>query len=353
MDITKDFFGTTPDGQDVHVYTLTNKNGMKARVLDYGGMITQLWAPDRKGKFQDIILGYDNMAGVLTDKYYFGVVVGRYANRIAGGVFSLDTKQYKLARNDGNNHLHGGIKGFDKVVYQAETIARETVPSLKLTYLSKDGEEGYPGNLDVSVYYTLVETNELSIEYTANTDRRTVVNLTNHMYFNLTADFETDILQHELQINADRFTPVDATLIPTGQLLPVEGTPLDFIKLTPIGARINQGYEQLQFSRGYDHNFVLNKKPATLSLAAKVYEPASGRILEVMTTEPGIQFYSGNFLDGARAGKGGKIAKYRSGLCLEPQHFPDSPNKPDFPSTVLDPGNIYNYKTVYKFSARK
>jgi len=352
MNISKDLFGKIPDGQEVHIYTLSNRKGMKAKILNYGGMITQLWAPDRNGKYQDIVLGYDNMDGVLADRYYFGVVVGRYANRIAGGAFNLDGKQYKLARNDGDNHLHGGIKGFDKVVYKAEIVQREASPSLKLTYLSRDGEEGYPGNLSVSVYYTLAETNELSIEYAGTTDKQTVINLTNHMYFNLTADFEKDILKHELQINADKFTPIDAALIPTGELLSVKRTPLDFTKLTPIGSRIDEDYEQLKYARGYDHNFVLNKAD-TLSPAAKVYEPTSGRFLEVLTTKPGIQFYSGNFLDGKGKSKGSKIVKYRSGLCLEPQHFPDSPNKPDFPSTVLHPGRIYNSKTVYKFSTRK
>jgi aldose 1-epimerase len=351
MNISKDLFGKTPDGEEVNIFTIKNKNGMKASILNYGGMITQLWAPDRRGEFQDIILGYDNMGGVLADRYYFGVVVGRYANRISGGAFTLDGKKYQLARNDSDNHLHGGLRGFDKVVYQAEIIQRESNPSLKLTYLSKDGEEGYPGNLNVSVYYTLAETNELSIEYTANTDRQTVINLSNHMYFNLTADYEKNILHHEIRINADRFTPVDAALIPTGQLLPVKGTPLDFTKPTPIGARIDEDYEQLKYARGYDHNFVLNKTD-NLGPAAKVYESTSGCILEILTTEPGIQFYSGNFLDGTGTGKSGKIVKYRSGLCLEPQHFPDSPNKPDFPSTVLKPGNIYNSKTVYRFSTR-
>ena len=349
MNISKNLFGKTPDGQEVNIFALINKNGMKAMVLNYGGMITQLWTPDRNGKYQDIILGYDNISGVLADKYYFGVVVGRYANRIAGGTFTLDDKLYRLARNDGDNHLHGGIKGFDKVVYKAEIIAGKTGPSLKLTYLSKDGEEGYPGNLNVSVYYTMAETNELSIEYIATTDKRTVINLTNHMYFNLTADYERDILQHELQINADRFTPIDITSIPTGELLPVKGTPLDFTKPSPIGVRIDKDYKQLKYARGYDHNFVLNKTDI-FSPAAKVYEPTSGRILEVLTTEPGIQFYNGNFLDGTGTVKNGKIVKYRSGLCLEPQHFPDSPNKPDFPSTVLDPGQTYYSKTEYKFS---
>ncbi len=350
MKITKDFFGKTPDGQDTYVYTLSNRSGMKAGVLNYGGMITQLWTPDRSGRLQDVILGYSDMIGVLTDRYYLGAIIGRYANRIAKGIFTLGGKRYMIARNDGNNHLHGGVKGFDKVVYQAEIIEKEAILTLKLTYLSKDGEEGYPGNLDVSIYYSLSEADELSIEYMATTDKPTVINLTNHMYFNLSADYEMDILQHKLQINAEEFTPIDETLIPTGQLLPLKGTLLDFTALTPIGARINQDYEQLKLAGGYDHNFVLNKNQAVPGLAAKVYEPTSGRVLEVMTTEPGIQFYSGNFLDGAMVGKGGKLLKYRCGLCLEPQHFPDSPNKPDFPSTVLEPGETYYSKTVYRFT---
>jgi aldose 1-epimerase len=280
-----------------------------------------------------------------------GVIVGRYANRIAGGKFSLDGKQYRLAQNNGGNHLHGGVRGFDKVVYKAEPVKRETGLSLKLTYLSRDGEEGYPGNLNITVYYTLAETSEFSIEYTATTDERTVINLTNHMYFNLTGDCETDILQHELMINADRFTPINVRLIPTGELLPTKATPLDFRNPTTISVRINADHAQLRFAGGYDHNFVLDKSTA-FDLAARVYEPTSGRILEVVTTEPGIQFYSGNFLDGTGVGKSGKTIRYRCGLCLEPQHFPDSPHQPDFPSTVLDPGKAFYSRTIYRFTAK-
>jgi aldose 1-epimerase len=352
MEIKKDFFGKTGDGQNVDAYTLTNKNGMKAVCLDYGGIITQLWVPDRNGTLQDVILGYDSMEGILADTAcYFGTLVGRYANRIARGEFSLDGKTYKLARNRDGNHLHGGEKGFDRVIFDVNIVKKGAVSSLKLTYLSRDGEEGYPGNLKVTVYYTLSETNEFSIEYEATTDKRTIVNLTNHMYFNLTGDCEKDILQHELMINADRYTPTDSGLIPTGELLPVKGTPLDFTGMISIGARINDNHRMLKFARGYDLNYVLNKKDTELGLAAKLYEPAGGRTMELITTEPGIQFYCGNSLDGTLLGKGGKALKCRSGLCLEPQHYPDSPNKPDFPSTILDPGKKYHSKTIYKFSS--
>jgi aldose 1-epimerase len=352
MGIKKDFFGKTENGQNVDTYTLTNKNGMKVIFLNYGGIITQLWAPDRNGNLQDVVLGYDSMEGILRDTAcYFGTLVGRYTNRIARGEFSLDGKIYKLARNRDGNHLHGGEKGFDRVIFDVKPVKKGTAAALKLTYLSKDGEEGYPGNLNVTVYYALTDTNEFSIEYEATTDKRTIVNLTNHMYFNLTGDCEKDILQHELMINADRYTPTDSGLIPTGELLPVKGTPLDFTGIISIGARINDNHPQLKFARGYDLNYVLNKKGAEIELAAKVYEPVSGRTMEILTTEPGVQFYCGNSLDGTMIGKGGKAMKSRSGLCLETQHYPDSPNKPNFPSTTLDPGKKYHSKTIYKFSS--
>jgi aldose 1-epimerase len=289
------------------------------------------------------------LRGVLADKYYMGAVVGRYANRIANGEFTIKDKKYKLAKNDGKNHLHGGIKGFDKVIYSDELTDEGPGHSLKLSYSSKDAEEGYPGNLKFTVSYSLTDKNELSIEYSATTDKPTVINVTNHMYFNLTGDFDREILSHELAINADEFTPINAGLIPTGKLLPVKGTPLDFKIPTVIGDRINEDFEQLKFASGYDHNYVLTKK-TQFDIAAEVYEPESGRILEIFTTEPGVQFYSGNFLDGALAGKGGKPIKYRSGFCLEPQHFPDSPNQPGFPSTELKPGDEFHSMTVYKFT---
>jgi aldose 1-epimerase len=323
---------------------------MQVKVLNYGGRISQLWVPDRHRKSQDVILGYDNVKGVLADTYYLGVIVGRYANRIAEGKFTLDGKTYQLAQNSSGQHLHGGIKGFDKVIYRAESATSNRGHSLRLRYLSRDGEEGYPGNLDVTIEYTLAETNELAVDYTASSDKRTVVNLTNHMYYNLTADLESDVMQHELLINAEKFTPVNRDLIPTGELASLEGTPLDFQQQTAIGTRIGQDFAQLDLARGYDHNYVLVGKTSTLKPAARVYEPGSGRILEILTTEPGIQFYSGNFLDGTVRGKGGKLIKYRGGLCLEPQHFPDSPNQPGFPTTVLDAGQIYHSQTVYRFS---
>jgi aldose 1-epimerase len=350
MEIKKNSFGKTENGQNVDAYTLTNKNGMKAICLNYGGIITQLWAPDKNGKIQDIILGYESMDGILADTTcYLGTLVGRYANRIGRGEFSLDGKTYKLARNNNGNHLHGGDKGFNRVIFDVKVVKKGAGSSLKLSYLSRDGEEGYPGNLDVTIYYTLAETNEFSIDYEATTDKRTIVNLTNHMYFNLTGDCEKDILKHELMLNADRYTPTDSGLIPTGELLPVKGTPLDFTGMISIGARINDNQRMLKLAGGYDLNYVLNKKDAGLETAAKLYEPTSGRIMELLTMEPGIQFYCGNFLDGTKLGKGGKAIKYRCGLCLEPQHFPDSPNKPDFPSTVLEPGKKYQSRTVYRF----
>jgi aldose 1-epimerase len=354
MNIQKALFGKTAGGRQVDVYTITNKNGMQLKVLNYGGIILELWAPDRNGRYQDVIVGYADMAGILADSYYMGAIVGRYGNRIARGQFSLDGHVYRLARNNGLNHLHGGQKGFDKVLYTAEEVKKDAAAVLKLSYLSRDGEEGYPGNLQVNISYTLTENNEFSIDYSATTDRRTVINLTNHAYFNLTADFARDILQHQLQVYADKFTPTDSGSIPTGDLLPVENTPLDFTRLTTIGDRINADFEQLKFARGYDQNFVLNKKSAgALALAAKVYEPTSGRCLEISTTEPAVQFYSGNFLDGTKKGKGGKTIQWRGGLCLEPQHFPDSPNQPKFPATVLDPGKLYQSKSVYKFTVEK
>lgn len=352
MEIKKESFGKTTDGQDVDVFTLANKNGMSVKILNYGGMVTQMLVPDKTGKIADVVLGYADMKGVLSDKSYFGVLVGRYANRIGKGKFSIDGHEYSLAQNNNGNHLHGGIKGFDKVIWKAEPIKKSKSVSLKLSYLSKDGEEGYPGNLSVTVIYTLTESNELQMEYTATTDKKTVINLTNHAYFSLAGAGDGDILKHEVIINADRFTPVDANLITTGELTNVKGTPMDFTKPTAIGAHINDNYEQLKLGIGYDHNWVLNKKGNELSLAAKVFEPTTGRVLEVLTTEPGIQFYTGNFLDGSAIGKDGKVYKHRYGFCLEAQHFPDSPNKLKFPSVILEPGKIYHTKTIYRFSNR-
>ncbi|MHC4624421.1 MAG: aldose epimerase family protein [Planctomycetota bacterium] len=352
MDVKKEVFGKTPDGQEVELHTLTNSNGAKARIMTYGAIVVSLEAPDRNGKLGDIVLGFDTLEDYLKDHPYFGCVVGRYGNRIGRGRFTLNGVEYKLATNNGENHLHGGIKGFDKVVWNAEPVRLNDAVGVKLTYLSKDGEEGYPGNLSCSVIYTLTNNDELKISYVATTDKPTPVNLTHHSYFNLAGEGAGDILGHDLMLNADRFTPVDAGLIPTGALVSVRGTPMDFMKPMAIGARINQDDEQLKFGLGYDHNFVLNKTDDSLTLAATVYEPTTGRVMEIHTTEPGIQFYSGNFLDGSNVGKGGKVYKHRYGFCLETQHFPDSPNKPQFPSVILKPGQRYAHVTVHKFYAR-
>ena len=348
--VQKQAFGKTADQQSVDIYTLTNAHGMEAKITNYGGVVVSLKAPDRNGKMDDVVLGYDNLDGYLNDKRYFGGIIGRYGNRIAKGKFSLNGQTYTLATNNGENHLHGGIKGFDKQIWQASEVNDPKGASLKLTYLSKDGEEGYPGNLSVTVVYTLTNDNELKIDYSATTDKDTVVNLTNHSYFNLAG--KGTILNHEVMLNADKFTPTDKGAIPTGELRPVKGTPMDFTQPTAIGARIEQQDEQLIFGKGYDHNWVLNSGGGTLALAARVTEASSGRVMEVWTTEPGIQFYTGNFLDGTITGKDGQAYVQRSGFCLETQHFPDSPNKPSFPSTVLKLGQKYATTTVYKFSAK-
>jgi aldose 1-epimerase len=349
----KQTFGKTEDGQQVDLYTLSNKNGVEVAITNYGGTVVLWKVPDRNGHIADVVLGYDNVKDYENGKAYFGATVGRYANRIAHGKFTLNGSTYTLAKNDGENHLHGGIKGFSKRVWTAKDVSGSNGQALELTYLSKDGEEGYPGNLSVTVVFTLTEKNELKIEYSATTDKDTVLNLTNHSYFNLAGQGSGDILSHQLTLNADRFTPVDATLIPTGELRKVKGTPFDFTQTTAIGARINQDDEQLKRGKGYDHNWVLNKtKLGVLTLAAELYEPKSGRLLEVRTTEPGVQFYTGNFLDGSAHGKEGKVYNYRTGMCLETQHFPDSPNHPDFPSTVLKPGQRFHSTTIYKFSTK-
>jgi aldose 1-epimerase len=343
--VTQSEFGTTPEGVNVDLYTLTNKNGLRARITNYGGILVSLEVPDRDGNLGDITLGYDKLDGYIANNPYFGALIGRYGNRIAKGSFTLDGVAYQLAKNNGENHLHGGLRGFDKVVWQAEPVETADAVGVKLTYLSPDGEEGYPGNLSCEVTYLLTNENELKISYTATTDKPTPINLTHHSYFNLTCG-KRDILGHELTLNADRYTPVDAGLIPTGEIAPVAGTPMDFTKPKTIGAEIDQ------VPGGYDHNYVLNKADSEISLAASVYEPDSGRVMEIYTTEPGIQFYSGNFLDGTITGKGGVVYAKHYGFCLETQHFPDSPNKPDFPSTILRPGETYRHETVHKFSAK-
>jgi aldose 1-epimerase len=350
----KSSFGKTPDGKQVDLYKLTNKNGMEVAISTYGGAVVSLKVPDRNGKLGDIVLGYDSLEGYENDKAYLGAIVGRYANRIAHAQFTLDGQTYTLAKNNGENSLHGGIKGFNKAVWKAKEVPAKNGQALELTYLSKDGEEGFPGNLQVDVVYTLADSNELKIEYSATTDKKTVVNLTNHSYFNLAGPGSGDILGHILMIEADKFTPVDSNLIPTGELCDVTGTPFDFRKPTPIGARIDSSDEQIKLGGGYDHNFVLRRKADDpISLAARVVEPTTGRVLEVSTTEPGVQLYTGNFLDGSAHGKGGISYTKRSAFCLETQHFPDSPNHPKFPSVVLDPGGRYRTTTVYEFTIEK
>ncbi len=343
-------WGTLPDGRQVHLYTLRNRNGVEARISDYGGIVTSLKVPDRAGQMGDVVLGYDDLAGYLKESPYFGCLVGRYGNRIARGRFTLDGVTYTLATNNYPNHLHGGLRGFDKRLWTAATEVRSAGPVLELSYVSADGEEGYPGTLRVKAVYTLTADNALRLDYTARTDKATVVNLTQHSYFNLAG--RGDILGHEVQIHADRYTPVDSTLIPTGELRAVEGTPFDFRAPTAIGARVNAGDEQLRFGGGYDHNWVIADKPGEVRLQAVVHEPVTGRVLEVLSDQPGLQFYGGNFLDGTITGKGGWTYQHRNGFCMEPQHFPDSPNKPEFPSVVLRPGQTYRNTILYRFSAR-
>ena len=351
--ISKESFGKTADGESVDLFTLTNRNGMEAKITNYGGIVTTLTAPDRNNKYADVVLGFNDLDSYLKGHPYFGALVGRYGNRIAKGRFTLNGVEYKLAVNNGENHLHGGIKGFDKVVWTARSMRTKLGPALSLTYVSKDMEEGYPGNLTVKVVYTLTNNNELRIDYSASTDKDTVTNLTHHSYFNLAGEGTGDILNHQLLLKASRFTPTDAGSIPTGELRNVQGTPFDFLKSTSIGARINQDEEQLKFGGGYDHNWVVNGRAGTLRQAASVYESTSGRVMDVWTTEPGIQFYTGNFLDGTLTGKSGKAYARRNGFCLETQHYPDSPNKPKFPTTTLRKGATYRSTTIYRFSARK
>lgn len=349
--ITKTAFGKLPDGQDVSLYTLKNKSGMELHVTNYGGIVTSLKVADKDGVFEDIVLGYDSLSGYLKSSPYFGAIVGRYGNRIANGKFKLDGKEYTLAKNNNGQHLHGGLKGFDKVVWNAEEVSVDEGIALKLTYLSKDMEEGYPGNLSVEVLYTLTNNNEWKIAYKATTDKKTVINLTQHAYFNLTGNAKRDILEHQLTLYADKFVPVNKVLIPTGELKDVTGTPFDFRNATAIGARINDKDAQLIVGGGYDHCFVLSSTD-TLKLAASVKELTTGRYMEVYTTEPAVQFYCGNFLDGSIVGRAKVAYKQRYGLCLETEHYPDSPNQPSFPSVVLNPGETYTTQTVYSFGIK-
>lgn len=346
--ISKQTFSSTPDGEPVDLYNLRNSRGVEASIMTYGGIITSLKTPDKSGQLGDIVLGYDNLNGYVKNNPYFGALIGRYGNRIAKGHFTLAGQTYTLATNNGPNALHGGLKGFDKVVWKVvKADVGPDGPQLQLSYLSKDGEEGYPGNLQVNATYTLTDDNELRLEFSATADKNTICNLTAHSYFNLAG--RGTILDHVLMIPADRFTPVDSTLIPTGVLQPVAGTPFDFRTPAAIGARVNQGNEQLKFAGGYDHNWVINKPLSQFGLMGRVSEPTSGRVLEVWSDQPGVQFYSGNFLDGTVTGKGGWTYQFRDGLCLEPQHYPDSPNQPEFPSVELKPGRTYHNTIVYKF----
>ncbi|XEC97657.1 aldose epimerase family protein [Paenibacillus tarimensis] len=331
---------------------MTNRNGMEAAIMTYGGIMVKLKVPDRHGNMEDVILGYPTLDDYLKtgNKHYFGAIIGRYANRIAGGRFTLDGKTYQLSVNDDGNTLHGGIRGFDKRVWEAEEIRRDQETGLALSYVSKDGEEGFPGNLAVKVVYTLTDDNELRVDYSAAADQKTVVNLSQHNYYNLAGAGNGDILNHIVTINADRYTPVKPDLIPTGEVQPVHGTPLDFRQPTPVGARIHSGHRQMQYAQGYDINYVLDLSGQSLAFAARVEEPKSGRVMEVYTTQPAVQFYTGNHLDGSDIGKGGKPYRQYYGLALETQHYPDSPNHPHFPSTELVPGQTYRETAVYKFS---
>ena len=343
-------FGKTMEGQQVSLFTLQNASGMRATLTDYGATVTSLYAPDRNGDFDDVVLGFPTLEGYLSEHPFFGGTIGRYGNRIAKGRFKLDEVPYQLAANNGEHHLHGGVKGFHRVLWRAELVRKDGAAGVKFSYLSPDGEEGYPGNLSSTVTYWLTSENELIIRYHATTDKPTPVNLTHHSYFNLAGQGRGDVLAHQLEIFADYFTPVDAGLITTGELRPVTGTPMDFRQPHAMGARINSDDEQLRYGRGYDHNWVLNRRDRALILAARVYEPASGRQMEVWTSEPGLQFYSGNFLDGTSNGKEGRGYHCRHGFCLETQHFPDSPNQPQFPNTILRPGDTYASETIYRFA---
>jgi aldose 1-epimerase len=347
--MTVSVFGKLPDNRDVLQYTLVNRAGMSAQVINYGATITSLRVPDRTGKMDDVVLGYDTLQGYMDGTAYFGAIVGRYGNRIGKGQFSLDGKQYKLTINDGENHLHGGKIGFNRVLWQAKPLSPSAI---ELQYVSKDGEEGYPGTVTLKVTYSLTDNNELRIRYEGTTDKPTILNPTQHSYFNLSGSFTNTILDHVLMIEADRFTPIDKGLITTGKLAEVANTPLDFRTPITIGVRINDAYEQLAFGKGYDHNWVLRGKVGQLRKAVELYEPKSGRLMTMQTDQPGVQFYSGNFLNGTPRGKNGVAYQSRTGLCLEAQAYPDTPNKPQFPSVTLRPGQVYHQTTIYQFSTK-
>jgi aldose 1-epimerase len=350
--MTKTVFGKLPDGREVFQYTFANRSGVTMQIIDYGATLTSLRVPDRNGKTDDVVLGYDSLQGYMEGTAYFGAIVGRYGNRIGKGQFQLDGKRYQLTINDGENHLHGGKLGFNKVLWSAEIRNDSEEPYLHLRYVSRDGEEGYPGKVTLNVSYTLTDKNELRIDYEGTTDQPTILNPTHHSYFNLSGSFTNTILGHLLTIEADAMTPVDRGLIPTGQIVSVANTPMDFRSAMAIGSHIDDPDEQLEFGRGYDHNWVLRSGTARIRKAAELYEPKSGRLMTVFTNQPGLQFYSGNFLDGTAIGKGGIAYQRRTGLCLEAQAFPDSPNKPQFPSVILRPGQLYRQTTIYQFSTR-
>jgi aldose 1-epimerase len=353
LSVTRSPFGVMPDGTKIDVFTIKNSRGMEVRTIPYGAIIVSITVPDRNGKMDDVVIGHDNIGGYLTQSRFFGAVVGRFGNRIARGRFTLDGRTYELAVNNGPHHLHGGVKGFDKVVWDAKTFTSKDGSGVAYSRVSPDGEEGYPGSLEVTVTYTLTERNELIVDYRAATDKATPVNLTQHSYFNLAGDGNGDVLGHEISINADRFTPVDDTKIPTGALEPVAGTPFDFRARARIGDRIGVDHPQIRIGGGFDHNFVLNRTGTGLEWAARLFEPTTGRTLEVRTTEPGLQFNTANGLDGTFTGKGGHVYRARTGLCLETQHFPDSPNQPAFPSTIVRPGRPLASRTVFAFGIRR
>ncbi len=350
--ITKAPFGKTGDGQAVDLYTLSNPSGMKAKITNYGGIVTELHVPDKNGNNGDVVLGYEKLSSYIEASPYFGCITGRYANRIAKGRFTIDGTEYKLATNNGDNHLHGGVAGLDKKVWSAKEVKGVGRAGIEFSYLSPDGEEGYPGNVHCKVTYWLTVQNEIEIQYEATTDKSTHLNLTHHSYFNLAGAGSGDILNHEVELFADKFVPTDASNIPLGELAPVKGTPFDFLTPHKIGARIGENNQQLKVGLGYDHNWVINSTGKGIELAARVTEEKSGRIMEVLTDQPGIQFYTGNFLDGSNVGKGGNVYKHRNAFCLETQKFPDSPNNPSYPSSLLEPGQTYRHVCIYRFSTK-
>lgn len=349
--VEKHLYGKLSDGTEIYEFVLRNSNGAEARVITYGATVTALKVPDRNGVLNDVVFGYDSLQGYVNDRSFFGVIVGRYGNRINKGTFFIDGKKYQVTINDGENHLHGGLKGFFKAVWDANVVEDTAGPSVAMTYVSPDGEEGYPGTVTITVTFTLTNDNGLRIVYEGTTDKPTILNPTHHSYFNLSGSFTTPITDHLMMIDADSITEIDSRLIPTGKLLSVENTPFDFRTPTAIGARIQEKNQQLEFGKGYDHNWVLNKYNGSVRKVVEVYDPKSGRVLEVWTDQPGIQFYAGNFLDGSAKGKG-VAYEYRTGFCLEPQCYPDSPNHPNFPSTILRPGQVYKQTTIYKFTTR-